>query len=140
MPKAYSIDFREKILDAYLSQEGSNQEIAKRFKISISTVKRIGQRYRNTGKIELYINRVGRKPKITEQARDLIKQTICIKPDASLEEIKDILGKSCKIYVTIQAIHYFLKSLKISYKKKSLYACQRDNDEVKKKIRVYRNS
>jgi transposase len=111
MPKAYSIDFREKILDAYLSQEGSTQEIAKRFKISISTVKRIGQRYRNTGKIELYINRVGSKPKITQQARDFIKQTICIKPDASLEEIKDIIGKSCKIYVTIQAIHYFLKSL-----------------------------
>lgn len=57
MPKAYSIDFREKVLDAYLNHEGSNREIAKRFKISISTVKRIGQRYRNTGKIELYIHR-----------------------------------------------------------------------------------
>ena len=132
MPKAYLIDFREKILDAYLNQEGSNQEIAERFKISISTVKRIGQRYRNTGKIELYINRVGRKPKITDQAKDLIKQTISVKPDVSLEEVREILEKNCKIYVTIQAIHYFLQSLKISYKKKSLYACQRDTDEVKK--------
>lgn len=26
MPKAYSIDFREKVLDAYLNQEGSNLE------------------------------------------------------------------------------------------------------------------
>lgn len=137
MPKAYSIDFREKVLDAYLNQEGSNQEIAKRFKISISTVKRIGQRYRNTGKIELYIHRVGRKPKITEQAKQIIKQTIYVQPDVSLEEIRVILGKKCKIYVTIQAIHYFLKSLKISYKKKSLYSCQRETDEVKKKIRIY---
>jgi len=133
MPKAYSIDFREKILDAYLKQEGSNQKIAERFKISISTVKRIGQRYRNTGKVELYINRVGRKPKITDKAKSIIKQTISTKPDASLEEIREILEKSCNIYVTIQAIHYFLQNLKISYKKKSLYACQRDTDEVKKK-------
>ena len=93
MPKAYSIDFRGKILDAYLKQEGSNQKIAERFKISISTVKRIGQRYRNTGKVELYINRVGRKLKITDKAKSIIKQTISTKPDASLEEIREILEK-----------------------------------------------
>lgn len=63
----------------------------------------------------------------------MIKKTISVKPDVSLEEMRVILEKNCKIYVTIQAIHYFLQRLKISYKKKSLYSCQRETDEVKKK-------
>lgn len=53
MPKAYSIDFRKKILDAYLQKEGTNEELAERFKISISTVKRIAQRYKNSGEVKI---------------------------------------------------------------------------------------
>lgn len=133
MPKSYSIDFRKKILATYLNKEGTNQEIADRFKISVSTVKRIGRRYRSTGKIELYLHKVGRKPKITNDVVKVLRQTIQITPDASLVEMRALLAKKCNIKVSIQAIYYALKRIKLTHKKKSLYAMQKDSDENKKK-------
>jgi transposase len=134
---AYSIDFRKKILDAYLNDEGTNQEIADRFKISISTVKRIGQRFRETGKIELYLKNIGHTSKVDENAREVLKKLIGTNSDVTREEICRHLLEECQIRVTPQAIHYILKSLALTYKKKSIYASQRDREDVKKKRRIY---
>lgn len=130
---AYSVDFRKKILEAYLKKEGNNQEIANRFKVSISTVKRIGQRFRETGKVELHLDKIGLTSKVNEDGKEILKKIVGARPSATLEEIRDELKERCKIEVTIQAIHYILKELKISYKKKSLYASERDRDDIKKK-------
>lgn len=130
---AYSVDFRKKILDASLNQEGTNQEIAHRFKISISTVKRIGQRYRETGKIELYLKNIGHTSKVDREAQAVLKQLVESEPDATLVELCKRLEKLCQIRVTPQAIHYILKNLKLTYKKKSIYASQRDREDIKKK-------
>ncbi len=130
---AYSVDFRKKILESYLQNEGTNQEIAERFKISISTVKRIGQRYRETGKIELYLGNIGHYSKVDNDAKEVLINIIEEKPDLTLEEIRQKLQERCQILVTAQAIHYILKNLKITYKKKSMYANQRDREDVKKK-------
>jgi transposase len=50
--KPYSIDLRQKIVDAYSNQEGSYRELAQRFSVSFSFVKRLLKRYKDTGKIE----------------------------------------------------------------------------------------
>lgn len=137
---AYSIDFRKKILDAYLNDEGGSQEIADRFKISISTVKRIGQRYRETGKVELYLNNIGHKTKVGRDGQEIVKAIVQERPDATLEEIRQILHQRSNILVTAQAIYYILKKMQLTYKKKSIYASQRDREDVKKKRRVYRKN
>lgn len=137
---AYSVDFRKKILEAYLNDWDTNQEIAERFKVSISTVKRIGQRYRKTGKVELYLENIGHKSKVDENAQNILKEIIQEKPDSTLEEMSQALQERCHILVTAQAIHYILKNLKITHKKKSIYASQRDREDIKKKRRIYRTN
>lgn len=133
MPKAYSIDYREKVLEAYLNKEDTNQGLAKRFKISLSTVKRISQRYRETGKVELYLEQVGRKPKLTAELVEYLKMLLRHQTDITLNEMCQALEKYRGVMVTPQAIHYALKAEKITHKKKSYYASQRDRDDVKKK-------
>jgi transposase len=130
---AYSVDFRKKILEVYLAKENTNEEIANRFKVSTSTVKRIGQRFRETGKVGLYLTNIGHACKIDSQAKEMIKTMVSKKPSATLEEICLGLKEQRNIAVTPQAVHYILKDLLITYKKKSFYAVERDREDVKKK-------
>jgi transposase len=44
MPAAYSIDLRQRILNAYEAKEGSQRTLAKRFQVSLSFVKRLIRR------------------------------------------------------------------------------------------------
>jgi transposase len=118
MPKAYSIDLRKKILEA--NDECTNDELAERFKISISTVKRIKQRYQRTGSIEVYVNRCGRKPKLDEQAYLVLKNIVATTPDLTLKEIANQLYQATKIVLKKSAVHNALKQLNFRYKKKSI--------------------
>jgi transposase len=36
--KAYSVDLRQKIIDAHNQQEGSQRQLAKRFRVSLSNI------------------------------------------------------------------------------------------------------
>ena len=132
---AYSLDFREKILEAYLNKEGTNRGLSERFKISESTVKRISQRYRETGKVELYLNKIGHGSKVDEASQQILKELVTEEPDATLKVLQKKLKNRCQVEVTIPTIHYLLKKPDISYKKKSVYAIERDSDGVKKKER-----
>jgi transposase len=51
MAAAYSIGLRKKILVAYQNKEGSQRELAKRFKVSLSFIRNFLRRYRETGEI-----------------------------------------------------------------------------------------
>jgi transposase len=51
MAAAYSIDLRKKILTAWQNKEGSQRELAKRFKVSLSFIRNFLRRYRETGDI-----------------------------------------------------------------------------------------
>ena len=49
--KSYSIDLRQKIIEAYQNQEGSQRQLAKRFKVSLSFIQILLKRYRESGEI-----------------------------------------------------------------------------------------
>jgi len=44
--KAYSIDLRQKIVEAYLNQEGSQRQLSERFKVSFHCVRTLLKRLR----------------------------------------------------------------------------------------------
>ncbi|PSO78773.1 MAG: hypothetical protein BRC44_10280 [Cyanobacteria bacterium QS_4_48_99] len=49
--KTYSIDLRQKIIEAYQNQEGSQRQLAKRFKVSLSFIEKLFKQYRETGSV-----------------------------------------------------------------------------------------
>jgi len=70
MAKAYSDDLRRRILQAYEQGEGSEARLAQRFRVSVSYVKKIRRRLRQTGKRERVPHHPGRKPKFTPPVRE----------------------------------------------------------------------
>lgn len=133
MPKVYGTDFRSKVLEAYLNKEGSISELALRFKISASTVKRIARRYRETGKVVLYLHNSGRHELIDDVGKRTIVQLLNNKPDLTLHELQMEYSKIHKIKPVITVFHNVLKTLNFRRKKKSAFAQQQLRDDVKKK-------
>lgn len=49
--KAYSLDLRQKIIDAYFEGKISQRQIAKRFQVALSFVEKLLKQYREIGSI-----------------------------------------------------------------------------------------
>lgn len=52
MPVAYSSDLRTRVIEAWKAFEGTQTQLAARFKVSLSFVKRVVRRYRTSGQTE----------------------------------------------------------------------------------------
>lgn len=109
-----SMDLRERIIKACDRGDETRPQIARRFEVSLGMVKKLIDQRRRLGTIAPLHHRSGRKPLILgshrRQMRELLKQS----PDLTLEEIKARTGLSC----TIQAIHYVLADMGLTYKKR----------------------
>jgi transposase len=52
MPVAYSSDLRRRVIETYIAKEGSQRQLAQRFKVSLTFVRNLLRHYRQTGKVE----------------------------------------------------------------------------------------
>ena len=86
MPAAYSIDLRQKIINAYEAKEGLHRQLAQRFKVSLSFVKRLIRRYQETGEIKTKPHGGGAITKIKGSDLAKIKQLVAEQPDALLRD------------------------------------------------------
>ena len=109
-----SIDLRERIVAAYDRGEGTRQQIAERYNVSLGMVKKLLQQRRDTGDIGPRHYNSGAKPKITPKYQQQLKRLVRDQPDMTLEELRDALGISC----TPQAIHYALERIGLALKKR----------------------
>lgn len=114
MPKTLSIDIRERILKAYEQGDTTRQEVADRFDVSLGMVKKLINQRKHLGNIAPLDHRSGAKPKITSEHKEQLRKILLEKPDLTLEELKVELNLDC----TIQAIHYVLVGMGMSYKKR----------------------
>jgi len=112
--KTLSVDLRERILDAYDAQEGTRDEIASRFRVSLGMVKKLLQQRRHTGDISPRHHFSGRKPKILPRHRDRMLALLTRKPDLTLAELRQAVRLKC----TLPAIHYALVDMDMTYKKR----------------------
>lgn len=63
--KAYSSDFRQKVINAHNNKEGSQRELATRFSVSLSFVQSLLRRYRSSGTVEPKPHGGGQSAKLT---------------------------------------------------------------------------
>jgi transposase len=109
-----SMDLRKRILKAYDRGDVSREQVARRFEVSLGMVKKLIQQRRHTGSIAPLHHRSGRKPVILASHRQQMRLLLAKQPDLTLEEIRARLGLGC----TIQAIHYVLADMGLTYKKR----------------------
>lgn len=92
-----SMDLRERIVAAYESGEGSQEQLAKRFAVSKAVVGKLVRQKRKQGTLEPQTHRRGRKKAIRGKALEELRQHLADHPDATLEERIEALGLECVV-------------------------------------------
>jgi transposase len=112
--KTLSLDLRERIVASYDNLEGTREEIADRYRVSLGMVKKLLQQRRRTGQIGARHAYSGRKPLILQAHENQMRSLLAQKPDMTLKELRAALDLDC----SLPAIHYALSDLGLTYKKR----------------------
>ena len=112
--RTLSLDLRERILSAYDNKEGTREEIAARFRVSLGMVKKLLQQRRRTGNIAPRHHLAGRKPTILASHRSQFRALLQKKNDLTLNELRAASGLHC----SLQAINVVLGKMGLTYKKR----------------------
>lgn len=139
MPAPYSNDFREKIVLASQNQEGSMNQLAKRFNVSVNFISTLLKRFRQTGQVDPKPHGGGRKPSIDAEGQNLIRKLIEDQPDLTLEEIGCEYSKHFEP-VARSTIDRTLNKMKITRKKKTLFDGRKNTPENQQKLLEYRHN
>jgi transposase len=110
----YSQDLRERVVRACDEHHGTRQEIADRFAVSTSWIRRLLQRRRETGSFAAKPH-AGGAVKMTPERRDRLVVLVAEQPDATLAELHDRLAAP----VHLSTIARALLRLRLTVKKKS---------------------
>src|SRR5262250_2024545 len=70
MPGAYSNDLRRKFLQAYEDGEGTLEELAEQFRVSLSWAKKISARRSRTGEVDAPVWRHGPVSRVTPAVQE----------------------------------------------------------------------
>jgi transposase len=112
--RTLSLDLRERILASYDHDEGTREQVARRYRVSLGMVKKLLQQRRRTGDIAPGHRFSGRKPLIVASSQRDLRALLAHQPDMTLPELRQATGLNC----TLPAIHYVLKKMGLTYKKR----------------------
>ena len=114
MKQTLSLDLRERIVAAYDAKEGTREEVAKRFKVSLGMVKKLLAQRSKTGDLRPRHRFSGRKARLLPEQGPRLKALIARQPDLTLAELKSRLTLNC----TVAAVHWAVTKLGLTYKKR----------------------
>ena len=135
MPKAYSIDLRERVVNAYLGSERSQEEVAELFNIGSRTLSRYLDKQRETGNMTPGVS-PGRPPILTEEDYPLVKEIVSSQPDITLENLSAEVARYTSKWVSSPVMCRICQKLNLRRKKKSFHATEADLKEVKKNAKT----
>jgi len=127
--RAYSNDLRERIVAAVERGDYPLRQLAHLFSVSLSFLVRLLQRKRRTGSVHPEPHAGGPTPKLDAAAHARLRALVRDQPDATLAELRDRLGVSCSLMTIARA----LKRHRITRKKKTVHADERDSPDVQAK-------
>lgn len=110
---AFSLDLRRRIVDAVENREGTWPEVAGRFKVSVSFVKKLLRQRRETGSIEPKKKFCGSPPALDAGDLRRLKSAVDADPDATLAELKDAARLRC----CLATVHRSLRRMGYTRKK-----------------------
>ena len=116
--RAYSIDLREKVVEAYDREVGSQRQIAEIFGVSRSFVEKLLHRRRTTGDIAPLPHGGGGKSVLDGEALSLVRHLIEEEPDATLEELCEAVHRERGIRVSLSNMCTRLKPILLALQKR----------------------
>jgi transposase len=119
--KAYSIDLRQKIIDAHNQQQGSQRQLAKRFRVSLSFVQNLLKRYRIDGTVAPKEHGGGQPAKLSSEQEAVLATLVEEDNDAILVELCNRLEQRVGVRVSRATCGRIVQKLKLTRKKN--FAC-----------------
>jgi transposase len=93
--KAYSMDLRERVVVACDAREGTREQIAARFRVSVAWIRKLMRQRRETGSIDPLPHGGGRAPAFDESAAARLREAVRADDDATLVELAAVAGVRC---------------------------------------------
>jgi transposase len=117
MPAPLSIDLRQRIIAAYEAKEGSQRQLAERFKVSLSFIRDLMRRYRELGTVHPKPHGGGAVAKIGNERLPIVEAFVTAQPDALLKELCERFAGQTGIEVSVSTMQQAVCKLKLSVKK-----------------------
>lgn len=109
----YSMDLRQRVIEAYENGEGSQAELAETFGVSQAWVEKLWRRWRETGSVAPKPHGGGRRAKISGKKEERLRKIVEEAPDATLDEL---LAK-CRVNGSRMCVFRALTRMGITRKK-----------------------
>ena len=116
--KAYSVDLRQKIIDAHNQREGSQRQLAKRFRVSLTFIENLLKRYRTDGTVEPRAHGGGQSAKLNPEQEAVLASLVEEENDAILVELCDRLEQRVGVRISRATMGRIIQKLKLTRKKK----------------------
>lgn len=129
--KAYSIDLRQKIIDAYHSQPISQRQLALQFGIALSFLQKLLKQYRQTGDIAPQPHGGGGQLKLAPEQLAILVSLIETNNDATLVELCHLLQEQTGVRVSRATMGRMTQRLKLTLKKKYFSLQKKQANECK---------
>lgn len=117
--KAYSLDVRCLVINAYEAGEGTVEAVAAQFGVGTAFVQKMLRLHRAGESLEPK-HGGGAQAKLTVEARDQLRMAVKTRPDATLRELKEVLSRVCQVAVSEPTVCRALQQLELPRKKRVL--------------------
>jgi transposase len=118
--KAYSIDFRQKIIEVHEKEKISQRQLARQFGVALSFIVKLLKQYRQTTEIAPKPFNGGVKLKLTPENLEVLASLIANNNDATLKELCDKLKEKTGITISRATMGRMTQRLKLTVKNNSI--------------------
>ncbi len=115
----YSLDLRQKIVDAHAVGDISQRKLAHNFGVSLAFVQKLLKRHRELGTIAPKIRTEQTPTKLNDAQLEVLRQLVEVQPDATLEELQKRLHAQTGVLIGVATVDRMVRlKLNLRFKKK----------------------
>lgn len=91
--KAYSLDLRQELIDAYAEGKISQRQLAKQFRVALSFIEKLLKQHRETGTIAPKVRTKQTPTKLNAEQLTVLQPIAAANNDATLDELRHQLSR-----------------------------------------------
>ena len=134
--RSYSLDLRQRIVDAYENGEGSIRELAKRFEVAPNTVYDYLTRMRATGSVAPCPHGGGVAPKLDQTGLQHVRSLLDEKNDRTLAELGKELTERYSLTLSRATLARAVQGIGMTRKKRPFMRASRTDPMCNKPVRA----